>query len=289
VLRLNPSDAARRRLAEGELLRLSTRRGQLVLPLKLDAKIGPAQADLAMHWGGEFLGVGINELMSGARCPDSQQPELKFSALAVEPAQLPWRVSACAYLPAADAEALRSRLRALMAEPGYAHCLPAPDAPAGQRGWMLEAAFAEAPPPAWVQRLTEAVGLAGDGVHRYADGSRGRLRLLRLQGDALQALLRIGEHDEAAWLVPLWQGQQPARPLGRWLLSPGSPPMDALAPPRAPQVCNCFDVREDTIRACLAVTDGSLAALQAALKCGTQCGSCLPALRRLVAEQREPA
>jgi len=52
------------------------------------------------------------------------------------------------------------------------------------------------------------------------------------------------------------------------------------------QVCNCFDISEQKISACLARTDGSLAALQAELRCGTQCGSCLPVLRRLVSRQK---
>ena len=57
---------------------------------------------------------------------------------------------------------------------------------------------------------------------------------------------------------------------------------------RSPQVCNCFDVSEARIREQLAHCSGSdaerLASLQGALRCGTQCGSCLPTLRRLVTQ-----
>jgi assimilatory nitrate reductase catalytic subunit len=46
-------------------------------------------------------------------------------------------------------------------------------------------------------------------------------------------------------------------------------------------------VREDAItaelRRCAGSADERLVALQGALRCGTQCGSCLPSLRRLVA------
>ena len=67
--------------------------GALVLPLRLDDSLPPAGADLPMHWGDEFIGaqLGINALTQGAFCPDSKQPELKFSAVAIEPADLPWR------------------------------------------------------------------------------------------------------------------------------------------------------------------------------------------------------
>ena len=60
---------------------------------------------------------------------------------------------------------------------------------------------------------------------------------------------------------------------------------------RGRQICNCFDVSEPQIRGCLGSVTGSttqrITALQAALKCGTQCGSCLPELRRL--EKAVPA
>jgi len=69
------------------------------------------------------------------------------------------------------------------------------------------------------------------------------------------------------------------------------PPSLALAPrpagsaaavPRGRIVRNCFDVSETDIRA--AVGRGAdLQALQRSLKCGINCGSCAPELRRMCA------
>ena len=68
AVRLHPGDAARRKLAEGELVTVRSRRGELVLPLRLDPGLPPAGADLPMHWGEEFIGAsaGINALTQGA-------------------------------------------------------------------------------------------------------------------------------------------------------------------------------------------------------------------------------
>jgi assimilatory nitrate reductase catalytic subunit len=294
LLRLHPTDA--RALADGELVRVRSARGELVLPLKRDTNVAPATADIAMHWGDEFIGAqaGVNVLTNGAACPDSRQPELKFAAIAIEPAALPWRLSACAWVAPEDGAKLREALRALMPHFGYAHCLPEPGR-AGRVGWAFEAAGTEAPEPALVAGLTALLGLDEGAVLRYADTGRGRLRLLKLgAGDAetapLQALLRVGMEDEGAWLVDLWRDGRAAAAVGRWLLSPGAPPSSAAAP-ASPQVCNCFDVREDVIRLTLARCSGSpaerLAQLQGEKRCGTQCGSCLPALRRLVANTPE--
>ncbi|HYT48271.1 MAG TPA: (2Fe-2S)-binding protein, partial [Burkholderiales bacterium] len=55
-----------------------------------------------------------------------------------------------------------------------------------------------------------------------------------------------------------------------------------LEVPRGRTVCNCLDVAQGEIEAFLAASK-SLAELQASLKCGTNCGSCLPELRRMAA------
>jgi bacterioferritin-associated ferredoxin len=61
----------------------------------------------------------------------------------------------------------------------------------------------------------------------------------------------------------------------------GQPPAtDAAAFERS--VCACFKVGEAQIRAAVAA-GATLAGLQKNLKCGTNCGSCVPELRRLAA------
>jgi len=69
--------------------------------------------------------------------------------------------------------------------------------------------------------------------------------------------------------------------LRRHLLLPLETP-PGLPAPRGRTLCNCFDVAESEIDAFLA-TSKSIAELQARLKCGTNCGSCLPELRRRIA------
>jgi assimilatory nitrate reductase catalytic subunit len=57
-------------------------------------------------------------------------------------------------------------------------------------------------------------------------------------------------------------------------------------PERGAQVCSCFDVTAPQIEAeltrCSGTPDARLAQLQAQLRCGTNCGSCLPQLRSMV-------
>jgi assimilatory nitrate reductase catalytic subunit len=54
--------------------------------------------------------------------------------------------------------------------------------------------------------------------------------------------------------------------------------------PQGRAVCACFGVSEDAIRAA-AQAGATLARLQAELKCGTNCGSCMPELRRMLRDE----
>jgi assimilatory nitrate reductase catalytic subunit len=51
-------------------------------------------------------------------------------------------------------------------------------------------------------------------------------------------------------------------------------------------VCSCVGVKDVAIQAHLKTCQGDetarLASLQGVLKCGTQCGSCVPELRRMI-------
>jgi len=77
----------------------------------------------------------------------------------------------------------------------------------------------------------------------------------------------------------------PAQSYGRLLLAPGAKAPVALAP-AGRQVCTCFNVAEPAIqqqlRSCRGDEHQRLGQLQDALRCGTNCGSCLPELKRLV-------
>jgi assimilatory nitrate reductase catalytic subunit len=294
---LHPSDLARLRLASGDLLQVTSRRGSIVLPAQACARVAPAQAFIAMHWGDEVLGGlnrgGVNALTSSAVCPQSKQPELKHAAVKLSKASLPWQLHARAWLPADRALATRAALLAACSTLDYAACMPFGREP-GAVGVLLRAAAPAVPAAAWLAQIEALLGLDAPEVLRYADTQRGQRRSVRLvtkgldgqaSGARVQAFMLSGDVRAAAWIGALLMDDLPAQSYGRALLAgTGTPPV--AVPSRGAQVCNCFDVTEPEITATLARCRGGpearLAQLQAELKCGTQCGSCLPALRRQV-------
>jgi assimilatory nitrate reductase catalytic subunit len=187
---------------------------------------------------------------------------------------------------AAEAAATRDALRALMPQFEFASVVPF-----GQQheGLLLRAAAAQAPAPDVLETLEATLGLLANdrALLRYADPARGTRRTLRLRaegsGARLQSFVLAGDAGAEDWIRSLLQDETPVEGLSRQLLSPGG---KTVAAPRRRQVCNCFDVDEKTIggqlAACSGTADERLAQLQGALRCGTQCGSCLPELRKLV-------
>ena len=307
VVQMHPNDMARRMLAAGGLVSVQSRRGRIVLPAQPSEDVSPAQVFIAMHWGGEFLSgraedgsplAGVNALTQPLFCPDSKQPELKHSAVRIERAAFGWNLVALAWLPAGELLAARESLRALMPQFDFCSCVPfASDTPladvADERsGVLLRASSAEAPSDALLARVEALLGLAGVDVQRYADrrhGQRRAARLRRAGGDVfLEGFLLAGDIRAEAWMKPLLQQQMPAQAFGRALLS-GSATAPAAMERRGPQVCSCFGVAAPAIdgwlaeNACAAADDGAaLAGLQQALRCGTNCGSCIPELKRRV-------
>ncbi len=314
ALRLHPIDMQRRGLVPGALVSVSSRRGKLVVPVKADERVGRSQADLAMHWGSHFLGgrgdeaqggsrSGINALTTSAFCPDSKQPELKHCAVSVKPAVLPWRVMVARWFDdEAEASAVRQQLQALMLRFDHASCVPvaasarpegggAPQQDNVRQGVRFEAASAQPFEQALLDQLITIAEPRGACMPAWYDDLRGhRARRLWIDGAGPEATLRAlcvaGPEGEGTWLLDLWRSRAAVAHYGRELLSPKATKPRGLVIEADPQVCNCFDVRQSQIVKTLKTMQGDggqrMRGLQSQLQCGTQCGSCLPTLRRLV-------
>jgi assimilatory nitrate reductase catalytic subunit len=303
TLQMHPQDMATRRLKEGDLVHLSSKRGAIVVPLEASTDVALSQVYMAMHWGEEFISgrshtgerlAGVNSITSPAVCPDSKQPELKHATVKVSKADLPWTLLAMAWLPADSVLSVRAKLQSLMGEFAFCSCVPfsngVPMHASGERqGVLLRAADHAPAPDALLSRIEGLLGLAAPDVVRYQDARRGQRRALRLkrQGDnaTLDALLLAGDTSAQTWLRALLQEELPAQGYGHALLTASAQAPVQLAA-QGKVVCTCFNVRDSAVSDCLKACTGTpavrLAQLQSELKCGTNCGSCIPQLQRMV-------
>ena len=291
---LHPQELERRHWRAGDLVRVQSRRGELLLPVRASDSVAPMQAFIAMHWGPEWLGgAGINALMPAALCPQSKQPELKHAAVRIERAALPWQLVAAAWLPADQALALREQLRSEFDHHAFASATLFGREPDSRIGVLFRAAGSAAAPAERVAAVADRLGLGADigPVLRYADPRGGQQRAMRLADDGtLHAFMLAGDAAAQGWVLDLLQQRSAAAAFGRALLAASATPPGAVAA-RSPQVCACFDVSQARIVGAAARCSGSpesrLQQLQQQLRCGTQCGSCVPALKQLL--QAHPA
>ncbi|MHB8949673.1 MAG: nitrate reductase [Rhodoferax sp.] len=303
-LQMHPQDMARRLLKDGDLVHVTSKRGSILVPLQASADLGLSQVFLPMHWGEEYLSglsasgqrlAGVNALTTSAFCPDSKQPEFKHAAVKVLKAELPWSLLAMAWLPAGHLQWAHQALQQLMRQFDYASCVLFSNSTAlnacdqERSGLLFRASAPQAPEDALLAQIESLLNLDSPQVLRYRDKQRGQRRAaLRQHGDThttLAAFMLAGDTRAQSWIKTLLQGELPAHAYGRALMVPGAKPPMPVAP-RAAQVCACFNVSDGAIEAQLRGTAGTaqerLASLQSALKCGTNCGSCLPQLQRMV-------
>ena len=295
---VNPRDLRARGLVDGELVRVESRRGSVVLAVESSDSVRSGQAFVPMHWGSRFLlgdgsrksGFGINAVTSAALDPDSKQPELKHAAVRIVRAELDAQLVMFGFAPDGDALALFDRVREQCQGFAFASCTLIGRDPAGV---LVHAAAAQAIAAEAIAELDRLFGLDSDATLRYDDARRGVSRRLRVRDGRLAAVRLVGDTQASAWLKDWLLRGEPVAALGRFLLvSTAAPPAGFEA--RGTVVCNCCDVATTEIAEFLSALPAGgdigeakmLSALQAELKCGTECGSCLPEVRRMVRQRQ---
>jgi assimilatory nitrate reductase catalytic subunit len=300
---MNPQDMKRLGIAEADVVHIISKRGSVMVRAQASEALQPMQCFMAMHWGSAVLSgrdhqgqalTGVNALTISDYCATSKQPELKHAAVRILKAELPWRLIGMALLPEQAMAESRQRLQDLMPSFSFASCTPFANDPldAGSTpstGLLFRAADHAVPADAVLERIEALLQLTGPAVVRYADKKRGQRRaalLLRdgVTGNArLQAFLLSGDTSAQEWVTTLLKDGLPAQNYSRAVLGASAQPPVPVAS-RGKVVCTCFDVTDVQIDQQLSVCGGDtaarLAAVQSALQCGTNCGSCLPELRR---------
>ncbi len=278
LLAMNTADMSRRGLSDGDLVQVESRRGKLALRVESSAEMRAGQTFIPMHWGSQFMsGLGVNALTSNAFDPVSKQPELKHAAVQVARLELPWQMVA---MRKGDALQRMTQLQLLLKNFDYAALgLFGRD----EELVVLRAAHAT-PVSAEVLAAIDAILGLDDAaeVMNYRDAKRGVCKRALMDDNRLLGVRLTGETVARDWLKEIIAQGSDAKTLRPWLFAPLSAPPAGQAQ-RGRIVCNCKDVSEQEILA--QFRNGlDLPAIQGKLKCGSECGSCVPELKRLTAQ-----
>jgi assimilatory nitrate reductase catalytic subunit len=286
---MSRADMERRLLQDGDLVHVTSRRGSQVLPAQASEDMRSGQAFIPMHWGQEYLSgrsrqgaaLGVNGLTQPVFDPVSKQPELKHAAVKIQKAELPWRFAVFGWTDEHRALALQRELRPLMKRFAFSSCTLFGS---NRTGVLLRAADDDAADIELVHQVHRLFDLDGPQVQSYDDKRKGASRRVAVEQGRLRAVALAGDTAAEHWLKQILEQEAEVAPFGRMLLAP-----TATAPQgfrqRGKVVCSCFNVAQDEIEKALGELDGvgdKLAALQAKLKCGTNCGSCVPEIRQML-------
>ncbi len=260
---LNPRDARAAGVEHGGLARLAGGQGELLARVRVTADQPAGSAFVPIHWNDRFCARGrVDALIDAITDPISGQPEFKHAPVALAPYVAAWHGFVMARRPL-DCAGHDYWARAR----GVAH-------------WRHE--LADTAPCTWVERLRAEFGADGDWIElRDAAAGRHRLALLR---DGRVELVAFIERSAAqlpprAWLAGLFARARLDAAERAGLLA-GRPADSAADVGRV--VCACFGVGEKTLLAAIAAGAGSVEALGIALKAGSNCGSCVPELTRML-------
>ncbi|MBC3882437.1 molybdopterin-dependent oxidoreductase [Undibacterium sp. LX40W] len=303
-VQLAASDMQARFITEGDLIEISNARGKIILPANQSDSLHSGQVFIPMHWGQEFTGghhlnqdqmssehLGVNALTTSAFDPSSKQPELKLAHVKINKIDLAWRFLAVTWISEEELLEVQQNLRQFYSDFSYASCTlfgRGEDAGIVFRGAHTETINADR-----FQALLQLLQIDSSDNLRYEDKARSASRHIRLQQNhntrTIRSYALTGDISAESWLSPLLHTKEPIIQSAALLQKNAS--LGNLKSPASTIVCSCMNVSREKIQdallnrsqiaIALAPSD-KLKLLQNQLACGTNCGSCLPEVRKLI-------
>ena len=260
---VHPDDAAAAGLRDGGFATVTTDHGDCVLKVVVTEGQQRGMLFAPIHWSEQTATrARVGALVAPLTDPFSGQPENKATPVSIAPAEFRLRGFVLSRTPVAFPGATWWARVSVTGGHGY---LLADNADVAQ----------------WV---TWMAARAGNGVSDYLDAAEQTYRAATFVNDRIDTCLFVGPADALVdWgcLKALFAADALSDDQRRVLLSGAS--ADGLVS-AGPTVCACFGVGRNTI--CDAIAEGATTAadIGARLKAGTNCGSCIPELKRLIAQ-----
>jgi assimilatory nitrate reductase catalytic subunit len=250
---------------DGTLVRVVTRWGRLVARLRTSGEIARGSIFVPIHWSGPNASdARVGALVSPGVDPISGEPEFKNTPARVEPFVVNW----------------------------YGFALTRGSMSLGDLSWWAcaeggefrryEIAGRSVPHSwsSWGRSLVRAESSA-DWID-YEDANAGTYRAACLRDERLEACLFVSPQPQdlsRSWLASLFDKPRLAASERARVLTarPADPRLDTGV-----TVCACFGVGRNAIEAAIAAGCQDLSSIGHRLKAGTNCGSCVPELQRLI-------
>ncbi|MEN8169173.1 MAG: molybdopterin-dependent oxidoreductase [Pseudomonadota bacterium] len=267
---IHPEDARRLDIGENTLVSVNSEKGKMVVRARLNEKQQPGSLFVPIHWNDQFSHTARVDVLVGAITdPLSGQPEFKHCPVNVEPYHANWYGF------------LLSRRELSLENASYW------SKSRGKGLWRYPIAGRNVPDD-WAQRARQLLCTehCDVGWTEYFDAATRCYRAARLVNGQLESCLYIGPNHELPahdWLEPLFS-KDVISDQERIALLSGRPPV--ASDDAGPTVCACFGVGRNTlVKKIREEGVASVEGLGAALKAGTNCGSCIPELKGILEQE----
>jgi assimilatory nitrate reductase catalytic subunit len=267
-IEMHPADAARLQITGGNLVRVKSRWGSVMVRCRLDRGQQRGVVFIPIHWNDQFASQArVGNVVNPVIDPVSGQPELKHTPVNISYVNMAWEGFLITRKPL---EKLPCSYWAFHRGEGY---------------WHYELAGDEVPDnwQAWARKLVNCPNELSDWIE-YSDTGICRYRAADIRDGKLENCLFIaGDQSQLPgrnWLQGLFREQSLDKIQRACLLAGKSTDKTRDT---GPVVCSCFSVGRNTLLKTITekkLTD--VAAIGSCLKAGTNCGSCIPELKELL-------
>jgi len=267
-IEINLKDAQRLGITSDSLLRLGNEQGSYTGRAQVSTRMRPGEIFIPIHWNNHFSHSSVaSELIAPRRDPLSGQPASKFAHVQLSEIPLAWH--AVVLMPTAPDVTLLDSLALdywaiIKLKECYRIQLASEQFPDIQV--LLNKLFSTAP------TLQGGTGEKQNAIYlRAAWTNKGKLT-----GWFRSSPVNIALEDD--WLDHCFAEDELSLEDRRQLLA--GKPLGGES--QGAIVCSCYQIGEHQIQRAITEGQTTVDALGKTLKCGTQCGSCLPEIKRII-------
>ncbi len=266
-IEISAQDAEKYKVSEGDLARVSSRKGKCILRVRVTDDVVQGTAFSPIHWTGVNSSSGvISTLVSPVTDAISGQPESKATPVSIEALTVQHSVIVISerLLPTASMQYWTSHK--------------------ADNCNIQVGAVSTAPLSGWLRWAADLLGVDQKALVSYEDAATGIFRVAHFDNGAIKSAILVSPGAKGAGkdIAETWFNMESINDESRnRLLSLRR--MDGL-PDRGPTVCACFSVGLNEITGLIqsgkAATPEEIGAI---LKAGTNCGSCIPEMKGIIA------
>ncbi|NOY67719.1 MAG: molybdopterin-dependent oxidoreductase [Gammaproteobacteria bacterium] len=264
---IHPKDLAAYSLEDKSLACITSKWGEVIVRVTVTEQQRIGSVFIPMHWNQQFASqAGVDMLINPAVDPISGQPEFKYTPVNISTYQPQWYGF------------ILSRRRLKLTNANYWVCSK------GRGYWKYEIGGDDLPGD-WAKCARSLLCSEDNKVDwiEYFDNAQKKYRAARLVNNKLESCVFIGPDihlPERDYLADLF-GVDVLSDQDRASLLTGKPPLDVKE--RGPIVCSCFNVGLNEITELIKEKQpATVEEIGACIKAGTNCGSCIPEIKKIL-------